>query len=191
MSAVSNNQAKRPSVKTNLPSNAGQLAKLARQIKEREDVIDHRKRLMIGEGIEALKEILLQGRDLALAKAVCAHGKWLPWLAANFPKSTDTAQRYMRLAANTDRVRHLLENPGGSAPSIRSALLACFPDEGEAGEGKEPKSWPPYLEAIHRFSKVFGYIGKHPLAEWPQEGKVKLQEELLPVAKELWPDRFA
>jgi hypothetical protein len=38
------------------------------------------------------------GRELIEAKALCAHGQWLPWLLVEFGWSEDTAHRYMQVA---------------------------------------------------------------------------------------------
>jgi hypothetical protein len=62
----------------------------------------------------AINHAIAVGTALAEAKALVEHGGWLPWLAENFDFSEDTAQNYMKLArnrervlANTERVRDL------------------------------------------------------------------------------------
>ena len=45
-----------------------------------------------------LQHALEAGRLLLEAKALCAHGQWLPWVADNFEGSIRTSQCYTRLA---------------------------------------------------------------------------------------------
>lgn len=67
------------------------------------------------------------GRALNAAKSRMEHGNWLPWLKTNFDRSVDTAALWMKLAANSERVRNLEE-----APSIRAALRLIAADDAEA-----------------------------------------------------------
>lgn len=67
----------------------------------------------------AVAHAIRAGELLTEAKGQVAHGEWLPWIAANFPGSEDTAGRYMKLAANSARARNL--------PSIRAALKEITP----------------------------------------------------------------
>src|SRR5262245_1763877 len=59
---------------------------------------------------DAVGHALAAGELLIEAKGRVKHGEWLPWLEANFPGSTRSAQGYMRLAENAEdaqRVAHL------------------------------------------------------------------------------------
>lgn len=76
----------------------------------------------------AVDHAIRAGRFLIDAKTQVAHGEWLAWLEANFPGSEDTAERYMRLARNSARVRHL--------PSIREAV-ALLADHAEREEERD------------------------------------------------------
>jgi hypothetical protein len=67
------------------------------------------------------------GRALNAAKSRMERGSWLPWLKANFDRSVDTAALWMKLAANSERVRNLEE-----APSIRAALRLIADEDAEA-----------------------------------------------------------
>ena len=61
------------------------------------------------------------GKALAEAKALCAHGEWLPWLKATGIHER-TARRYMTLAASnlkSDNVSDL----GGITPALRFLRL--------------------------------------------------------------------
>lgn len=60
-----------------------------------------------GSARKAIDHAIEAGRHLAEAKAMVAHGEWLPWVAANFAGDRSTATRYMRIAANGASVHHL------------------------------------------------------------------------------------
>lgn len=96
----------------------------------------------------AVEHAVRCGELLTEAKAGVPHGEWLPWLAENFPASEDTAQAYMRLAANAERVRYL------EVTSIRAALA-------ELAEPREtPRLEPPRVtvaEALDRLRAVEGH----------------------------------
>lgn len=82
--------------------------------------------------LDALDSVIVHaataGEALIQAKASLAHGEWLPWLEEKFEGSEDTAQGYMKIARNTERVRYLLaENPD---LSLRQALKAIGADNG-------------------------------------------------------------
>src|SRR4051812_29165519 len=55
----------------------------------------------------AIGHAIRAGEALIAAKAKVRHGEWLPWLEAHFPASERTAQGYMRLARNPQRVADL------------------------------------------------------------------------------------
>ncbi len=161
-----------------------ELITLARRINQREEAIELLKKKAIEGASEAVTEALLQGQDLIAAKARCAHGTWEAWIKVNCPKlSYRTAARYMALAAKLPRVAELQ-----AAGTLRAALALCEL-EGEQTKA-ESKQWPPYLEAIGRLSKVIGYVERHPIEQWPSEGRDKLREDLKPIVAALWPDKF-
>jgi hypothetical protein len=66
----------------------------------------------------ALEHACRCGELLTQAKSEVGHGKFLPWLKANFAGSERTAQNYMRLASNPQRVADL------GCDSIRAAIEA-------------------------------------------------------------------
>jgi hypothetical protein len=67
---------------------------------------------------DALEHAMRCGELLSQAKAELGHGNFLPWLKANFAGSERTAQSYMRLASNPQRVADL------GCDSIRDAVEA-------------------------------------------------------------------
>lgn len=53
---------------------------------------------------KSIEQAIECGRVLAEAKALVAHGQWLPWLEANTKVDPRTASRWMRFAKNADAV---------------------------------------------------------------------------------------
>lgn len=162
-----------------------ELANLARRINGREQAIEAMRLRTIKSVNETLCEVLLQGQDLIKSKAHCHHGAWLYWLAANCPKiSLRRAQRYMSLADKAESIPNLRE-----ADTLRAALALCDL-EGESSDDKKARGWPAYQEAILRLSKLRGYVDRNPIQSWPREGLEKFREDLEPIARSLWPERF-
>lgn len=162
------------------------LKSLARRIVQREQVIEAKRRQTMTAACETMAEIILQGADLIEAKSHQRHSQWLFWLTKHFPKSAATAQRYMRIAANASRVTHL-ENG-----SLRQALaiLHCFPDESAAAAGPAPALAPVYDRLVFRLSKITALVQKNPIDDWPDQTRGQLKEQLEPIVRGLWPERF-
>jgi hypothetical protein len=157
---------------------------LARQINGREQTIQALRKQTVKACNDAVCEVLLQGKDLIEAKGKVKHGEWEGWLQTHCPNISDrTARRYMALASRQTQIEGLNE-----AASLRAALAICEMEGLDSGDGKEPKRWPAYLEALQRFDKFFGYFTKNPLDKWPEEGVEKLKAQLLPVVWRLWGD---
>lgn len=75
------------------------LSRLAREIKDHYTSAVFKAKNAKGQAEEAVKEVILCGQRLALAKSKMPHGKWEKWLAANCSDiSQETAQRYMRIS---------------------------------------------------------------------------------------------
>lgn len=161
------------------------LRALAKEINELTTAIDISVE-RVKEGISiALTNAILTGQALIKAKAEIPHGQWLDWLAAHCPRITrKTAAQYMNLADRADEIK--------SATSIRQALflLSDKGDEPSTGEKRNAQQWPAYLEGVRRISKWTGFVSKHPLSEWPEEGKAELRGKLEPIVRELFPERF-
>jgi hypothetical protein len=81
----------------------------------------------------AVAHAIRAGELLFEAKTQVKHGRWLPWLEANFPGSVRTAQGYMRLAAHAEdaqRLAHLgiggaLKQLAAPEPSDDATTLRC------------------------------------------------------------------
>ena len=61
------------------------------------------------------------------------HGEWLPWLAENFDASEDTAENYMRIASNSERVRNM-DTPNLSLRSVLKRLDRVNREAAASGE---------------------------------------------------------
>jgi molybdopterin/thiamine biosynthesis adenylyltransferase len=165
--------------------NSIQLKNLSRQINKREENIQELRKRTSDNCNATICEVIQQGHDLIQAKASLSHGQFADWLSAHCPSiSHRTANLYMRVASNAQRIKNLTE-----AGSLRAALLLC--DDEPATGNAEPRSLLPYLEAISRASKFLSFVTDHPLSQWPSEGLDKLRQDMQPIAAQLWPDRFA
>jgi hypothetical protein len=161
------------------------LHRLANEINDREKAIDQLKRATIGKAGEAVTEAILQGQALIKAKANIPHGLWLDWLKANCPNiSQPSASRYMTIAANYSRVNNI-----EGAESLRQALALCSLDE--HGKPKEIKQWPADLLGLNRLSKFVGFVSNHPINAWPEGSRDQLRQDMEPIARQLWPERWA
>jgi len=68
----------------------------------------------------AIEHAIRCGELLLAAKQSKEHGGWMRWLAANFEGSQDLANKYMRVARNSERVINLTNE--GRPISLRGAL---------------------------------------------------------------------
>jgi hypothetical protein len=169
---------------------AHHLTLLAREINERQETIELARGKVLDAGSTLVCEAIFQGAALLKVKAILKHGDFLPWVKAHCPLiSHDTANRYMRLALNTGNGKNL-----EGATSIREALVLCAPPEADGAQKparEEPRSWPPYLEALSRLGKFAGLVERNPIQQWPLEGREKLKADLEPIVATLWPEKFA
>jgi hypothetical protein len=161
------------------------LAQLTRDVKAHQDAINGVIEGMRTAATNALSEAILCGNKLIAIKDLKPDGGWISWVEENEGKtgvSIRTAQRYMELARNTSRVSHL--------DSIRSALKFLQEENkessNETGESKSFPVWMVVVNSVGRWKEKclssFGQI--------PSEGREKMREDLLPIASQLWPERF-
>jgi hypothetical protein len=98
----------------------------------------------------AVMHAIRAGELLTEAKAQVRHGKWLPWLVANFEFTRQTASGYMRLA------KHRAEMEG--APSISEALKELAEPRGDEQE-KEPTEAEREAELVARVAALPDDLG--------------------------------
>ena len=88
---------------------------------------------------QCLADTLEAGRLLTEQKAELEHGEWLPWLKENVRVNVRTAQRYMNLHENRNRLKndsvsHLLEaydklvksKKKAAAPGLHTGQAFCL-----------------------------------------------------------------
>lgn len=71
---------------------------------------------------KAIEHAIRCGEMLLEAKGHREHGGWMLWLAANFEGSQDLANKYMRVARNSEPVINLTSEGSASPISLRGAL---------------------------------------------------------------------
>ena len=98
-----------PATKQAVTPAAAALDDLAGEIRREHQLAEQHFKSAVAHAVNA-------GELLIEAKGQVKHGRWLPWIKANFPGSEWTARNYMRLAANRERVADL--------PTLREALAA-------------------------------------------------------------------
>jgi hypothetical protein len=166
--------------------NLTRLHELARRINQREQNIEQLKNQTVAQANAAVCEALLQGQDLIAAKAECRHGEWLDWCATYIPRlSLATVNRYMRVATVYLTKKELI-----GAESLRAALLLCQEDKPGDDKPSEPRSWPAFQEGMGRAWKFVEYVRRYPIGQWPNDTVEALRDDLLPVAAQLWPEKF-
>lgn len=83
-----------------LPGTGSDLDNLAANIREAHAEVEAGVRTTLEAAIKC-------GELLTEAKQAVKHGEWGGWLEDNFPASQSTAVKYMKLAANSERVTNL------------------------------------------------------------------------------------
>jgi N6-adenosine-specific RNA methylase IME4 len=119
----------------------------------------------------AVQHGIRAGELLIEAKSRVRHGEWLPWLETNFPDSVATAELYMKLARNSERVQNLT--------SIRSAVALLTErsarDDKEVDREAERERNRELVKQAPRLSEIdetFPTIMLDPPWDWGDEGDV-------------------
>ena len=155
------------------------LQPIAKRLREREEQIEAGKRNLF-ERISDLTELAYeQGRDLILAKTKTGKVlKFSEWLRIHVPNlHAQQAAKYERVATEQ------LTDP-------RQCIFAFLPaEEGnrDLPARMKPKPWELGWGYMHKLSSI---IKTKLLLDWPSQQREYLAQELEPVARELWPERF-
>jgi len=165
---------------------------LARSISGRWMILDDLDNEFQAAGNALVREALLQGQDLLSLKAGLDHGQWQPWCEINLGTRIHKAQKCMRLAENLARAPDLME-----AQSMRQALQICVEQSvtrtpSNTAE-KTERPWPPSanLATMKLFDKWLDALPATPLSDASEAIRQRYRERLLPVNRELNPEKYA
>lgn len=166
---------KREELNQNAPAEL-QLRQLAKLVTSHHQDVSLRLRRMRDYGRDCVTDGVLCGNALLRAKGLVPHGEWQAWLTENCPTLRyENARAYMKLAKMWPQYQAISEST-----SIRAALMLCADDEPKTNGDSETTE--PYLCVLRGLSRLVVNVGKHPVAEWPEDGREKLKAELEPLA---------
>jgi hypothetical protein len=135
---------------------------LAAEIHRELEAADEKYRTAVGHAVRT-------GDLLIEAKSRLGHGKWMPWLEANFEFTPQLAGNYMRLARHADQIE--------SALSISAALKQISAASGGGGGDGPDEEAPVWSEEQERLrglleeglTVVVNLRTHDALIEWAQE----------------------
>ena len=156
-----------------------ELAPIAKRMRDREERILHQRNKAIAEIGETVALIQEQGRDIVMAKTKLGKAlRWSEWLENHVPTLPEAlAARYERVATEQ------LSDP-------RQCVFAFLPpaEREPKPERTAPASWETAWGYVHKLTKV---IRDEPITTWPAEQVAATRAEIEPLARLLWPERFA
>ncbi|TGK77515.1 DUF3102 domain-containing protein [Leptospira noumeaensis] len=126
----------------------------------------------------ALQNAILIGEILNRKKKELSHGHFLPWIESNLPFSRMTANKYMRLFENKDKLPNV--NSGLHLTEALKILSDSEKDEKEINPKRKP-------EEVYRIYKEGGTLNKEErsiLKSWISEKVEKLREKADTLEKE-------
>lgn len=146
-----------------------------------------------GDNRAALAKAISAGEKLTQAKAQMGHGEWLPWLEKNFKLTRMTANNYMRLAANVNRVLHLESIREGLAALPKkkrktSTRSQTSNDKAEAWDNDDVLAW---VARRFKAGKSRNEVHQESVAgdhDWPLPGE-SLSQNGVDIARHILRDR--
>jgi hypothetical protein len=88
---------------------------------------------------DVVRKAIDLGADLIAAKKQVGHGKWLPYLKDNCKLSDKTAQDYMKVSANKERVEGWLKSEPSADLGLKEVLRRLKGTSSNKGAGLETK----------------------------------------------------
>lgn len=155
-----------------------QLQPIAKRMRDRQEQIEHGRQSALNQMSEVIALAAEQGQDCLLVKVKLAKSiKWSEWLSSHVPNLREAdASKYERIS--TEQIS-----------SIRQGIFAFLPSpESQPREDRDrPKIWETAWGFI---SKLKSIAAETPLTNWPQRQVALTRQELEPIAKQLWPEKF-
>lgn len=155
-----------------------ELNSLARSMRDRQEAINASVRRVTTDMSEAIALAAEQGQDCLRAKIKLPKGvRWSEWLKAHVPTLDEsTAAKYERVSTE-----HL--------DDVRQCLFAFFPpaQQKQIAQRTPPQPWESAWGLVSKFKRA---LIDAPIDGWPREQVNAARDELEPVARLLWPERF-
>jgi hypothetical protein len=170
-----------------------ELKPTARALNNREEVIAAHWAKLFESSSEILKEGMLQGADLIRARYPLGQANFETWLVRECPMIPPwRARTYIKEVtryseANCEQIELFDQGTVLEGLHRLCAKPKSLQPDAETNGARER---PAYLEGLQLWTRFAKITLKHPLKQWPNEGKEKLRELFEPLAIELWPDKF-
>ena len=155
-----------------------ELNSLAADMRDRQEAICSAVRNVTKDMSDAIALAAEQGQDCLKAKIKLPKGvRWSEWLRAHVPNMDEAqAARYERVSTE-----HI--------DDVRQCIFAFFPPtpQKQIVERIKPNPWEHAWGYVSKFKRT---LIDAPINDWPAAQVEATRNELEPVAKVLWPERF-
>ncbi len=154
---------------------------LIRQVNRREEGINAQAEELRHRAYSLLAEMMLSGHDLMRIRGLDEKSWTALFHEGQIKFTARRALTYISCAKRKDN-------------SFRQALLVFDPATTDAiedeAQAEDRTKWSDDVAGIGRVTKLVGWLTDHAWDKWPQVSKTRLRDELLPMARHLWPERF-